>query len=241
MPEQGIKLKKPSVIMSYEKILAVIKTAVDMGFDKVRLTGGEPLVRKDITYLIQQIKSTTGIRDLSLTTNGVYLAKMAHELKEVGLDRLNVSLDTLSPEKYKKITRIGDINHALRGIDAALEVGFLNTKINMVVIPGLTDEEVLRMRAFCQTKGLVLQRINHYSLRDLNRSRVEFQAERPPPCSKCNRIRLTSEGKFKPCLFSDLEYEVDSGDIESSVKKAISNKPLEGTYCKNKQNWQIGG
>ncbi len=166
---------------------------------------------------------------------------MAHELKEVGLDRLNISLDTLSPEKYRRITRVGDINHALRGIDAALDAGFLNTKINMVVIPGLTDEDAPLMRAFCQTKRLVLQRINHYSLRDSNRVGKEFQAERPLPCSICNRIRLTSDGKLKPCLFSDLEYEVDSGDVESSVKNAISNKPLEGTFCKNKQNWQIGG
>lgn len=243
MPEEGITLMRHQDIISYENILALVQAAAGLGIDKVRLTGGEPLVRKNISYLVRCIKSVPGVRELVITTNGVLLGRMAVELKDAGVDRLNISLDTIDPQVYKNITRVGDISNVLRGINAAIDAGFENTKINMVVIPGFndTDDEVREMKKFCKKKGLRLQRINHYSLTNLDSINAAYRAERPLSCSKCNRIRLTSAGKLKPCLFSDLEYKVDFENLEESLRKAILNKPRHGTGCTNKQNWQIGG
>lgn len=243
MPEDGIVLKRHHDIVSYENIVSIVQAAAEAGINKVRITGGEPLVRKGITFLVKRLKAIPGIRELAMTTNGVLLETMAAELKDAGLDRLNISLDTIDPEKYKRMTRVGDISHVLRGIDAALTAGFKNTKLNMVIIPGLndTDEEVQVMKDFCEKKELHLQRINHYSLNDLESVNKQYKAERPLACSECNRIRLTADGKLKPCLFSDEEYEVDFTDIAGSLRRAIMNKPEHGTCCNNKQNWQIGG
>jgi cyclic pyranopterin phosphate synthase len=241
MPEEGIFLKTHNEIMSYEKILSVIQVATRFGIKKIRLTGGEPLVRQDISFLIKEIKKVNGIEELTLTTNGVLLSKMAQELKEAGLDRINVSLDTLDPEKYRQITRIGEIDTVLRGIEAINSVDFKRTKINMVLIPGINDQETGDMRAFCVKNGLTLQRINHYSLRDYNSINRKYDAERPLPCELCDRIRLTADGKLKPCLFSDMEIPVNFENIGESLKKAILSKPESGTVCMLKQNWQIGG
>lgn len=243
MPEAGIVLKRHRDIISYENILVLVRAAAELGIDKVRLTGGEPLVRKGVSYLVKRIKAIPGIKELVMTTNGVLLSKMAAELKEAGLDRLNISLDTIDPGKYKKITRIGDITHVLDGIDAAAAAGFKNTKINVVIIPGFndSDNDVAAMKKFCKSRGLLLQRINHYSLMNLKSINEDYQAERPLSCSQCNRIRLTSEGKLKPCLFCDEEYDVDFNNPRKSLSIAIAKKPEHGTGCTNKQNWQIGG
>lgn len=243
MPAEGIVLKEHREIISYENIIKVVQAAARLGIDKVRITGGEPLVRKNITHLISGIKRIPGIKEMAMTTNGVLLGAMAKSLKEAGLDRLNISLDTLDPVKYKQITRIGDITHVMQGIEAARAAGFKNTKINMVIIPRCNDSEteVQAMKQFCQERGLRLQRINHYLLPDLASIERNYQAERPLSCSACNRLRLTSAGILKPCLFSDLEYEIDFNDLEGSLCKAIANKPEHGTGCTGKQNWQIGG
>jgi len=241
MPEQGVSPKNHADILSYEQILAVAKEAILLGIKKIRLTGGEPLVRKGVLYLIEELKKLKGLEELVLTTNGVLLEKMAKPLKETGIDRLNISLDTLDPEKYKKMTRIGDIHHVLKGIDATVEAGFRNTKLNMVLIPGVNDDEVEKMKAFCAEKKLHLQRINHYSLDDYDSIDHHYQAERPLTCSRCNRIRLTSDGKLKPCLFSDLEIPLDFGNLRQSLISAIHHKPPSGTANSTKQNWQIGG
>lgn len=241
MPAGGIDLKRHRDILSYEQIGQVVEEAVGLGIDKVRLTGGEPLVRKDTAFLIRQLKTITGLRELTLTTNGLLLKEMANELKESGLDRLNISLDTLDPGMYRRITRIGDICHVLNGIDAAREAGFQNTKINMVLLPGINDQQVESMKAFCAQKGLSLQRINAYSLDDLTSLDPHHQAERPLPCELCNRIRLTADGKLKPCLFSDLEIPIDFTNIRATLTSAIHHKPPKGTACHHRQNWQIGG
>ncbi len=243
MPAEGIVMKEHRDILSYEKMVAVVTVAARLGINKVRLTGGEPLVRKGCASLVRQIKQVQGITEITLTTNGILLPKMSQELKQAGLDRVNISLDTLDPAKYKKITRIGNIEQVLAGIDAAIAAGFKNTKINMVIIPGVNDsaEEVQAMKNFCQKKGLKLQRINHYSLDNLESVNSQYQAERPLSCSQCNRIRLTADGKLKPCLFSDLEIELDFDHLEESIKAAILGKPEHGTCCTARQNWQIGG
>lgn len=241
MPEEGIVSKSHQDILSYEKILEVVKEAIRLGIKKVRITGGEPLVRKGILFLVQQLKKLPGLEELTLTTNGVLLDKMAEPLKKTGLDRINISLDTLDPDKYKKLTRTGDIKNVLKGIDAVIKAGFKNTKINMVLIPGFNDNEVEAMRDFCQEKGFALQRINHYSLTDIESIDRTYVAERPLKCERCNRIRLTADGKLKPCLFSNIEIPLDFSNLKESLINAIQCKPESGTTNVSTQNWQIGG
>lgn len=241
MPKTGIPLKKHSAILSYEQIVSIVREAVKLGITKVRLTGGEPLVRKNISSLIQQLRSETDIQEITLTTNGILLPKMARSLKGAGLDRLNISLDTLNPETYRSLTRIGDLELVLKGIDSAIEAGFLNTKLNMVLIPGINTHEVEDIKTFCLNKGLRLQRINQYSLSNIDSMDRQYTSERPLNCSLCNRIRLTSDGYLKPCLFSDIEIPVNLGSIEESLSQAIMNKPECGSFCFRRENWQIGG
>ena len=241
MPEQGIQLKSHGDILPYERIIQVAQAASELGIGKVRLSGGEPLVRKEISFLIREIKSLTGIREVCLTSNGTLLAPLAAELKRSGLDRLNISLDTLDPDKYRQVTRNGDIAHVFAGIRAAQEAGFRNTKLNMVLIPGFNDNEVSAMKEFCLQRGLRLQRIHHYSLHDHSSIQGELEAERPLPCHDCNRLRLTADGKLKPCLFSDLEIAIDFNDIRASLLQAVRAKPARGVACANRGNWQIGG
>ncbi len=179
--------------------------------------------------------------ELVLTTNGVLLESMAVDLREAGIDRINISLDTLDPEKYNELVRGGDIKKVFHGIEKVIEAGFEKTKINMVLIPGFNSDEVDDMKAFCNEKGLTLQRINHYSLHDIESINRKYEAERPLKCSVCNRIRLTSEGNLKPCLFSNLEIPLDPDDPESSLRKAVLNKPEKGTMNNTSGNWEIGG
>lgn len=241
MPVEGVPAKTHAQMISYEQIITVAEVAISLGITKIRLTGGEPLVRKGVLYLISELRKIKGIQELALTTNGVLLAHMAKGLKETGLDRINVSLDTLDPQKYHAITYCGDIRDVLAGIDAIIAVGFQNTKINMVVIPGVNDYEVENMQAFCDSKNLKLQRINHYTLTDIHSIDHRYQAERPLSCSQCNRIRLTADGKIKPCLFSDLEIPLDFTNLKESLIAAIQGKPREGTKNETRENWQIGG
>ena len=241
MPAEGVPKKDHREILSYEQIIDVVRSAVGIGISKIRITGGEPLIRKDILKLIKGIKSVEGVTELVLTTNGVLLENMAVELKEAGIDRLNISLDTLDPDKYAGLVRGGDINRVLRGIDKVIDAGFLHTKLNMVLIPEFNDIEVDDMKKFCTGKGLTLQRINHYSLHDIGSVSRNYKAERPLKCALCNRIRLTSDGKLKPCLFSNLEIPLDPADIEASLRNAVLGKPEKGTFNTTGGNWEIGG
>lgn len=241
MPEQGIQLKRHGDILPYEKIVQVAQAASELGIRKVRLTGGEPLLRRNISFLVRELKSLPGIREVCLTSNGTLLAPLAGELKSSGLDRLNISIDTLDPGKYRRITRSGDIEMVFAGIRAAQEAGFRNTKLNMVLIPGFNDDEVDTLKEFCLRNDLRLQRIHHYSLQDHRSARGVLEAERPLPCRDCNRLRLTADGKLKPCLFSDLEFAVDFNDIRASLLQAVRAKPACGIGCANRGNWQIGG
>jgi len=241
MPEEGVPKKSHSDIISYEQIIRVVEAAVGIGISKIRITGGEPLVRKDVLHLIRGIRLVEGVKELVLTTNGVLLEKMAGNLKSAGVHRVNISLDTLDPDKYTELVRGGDINRVLRGIDTVIEAGFKNTKINMVLIPGFNHDEVEGMRDFCRKKGLTLQRINHYSLHDIGSINRRYEAERPLKCSVCNRIRLTSDGKLKPCLFSDLEIPLNMNHPEENLRQAVLSKPERGTANDTSGNWEIGG
>jgi cyclic pyranopterin phosphate synthase len=241
MPKAGIEMKNHADILSYEKIVSIVAAAAKKGIHKIRLTGGEPLVRKNITFLIRELKAIPDVSEVSMTSNGTLLDLLAEELKQAGLDRLNISLDTLDARKYRQITRNGDIERVFSGIRAARKAGFAATKINMVLIPGFNGSDVEAMKQFCRENGLLLQRIHHYSLYDHKTVQKELAAERPLSCHVCNRLRLTADGKLKPCLFSDREFAVDFFAIPASLEKAVQAKPRHGVACYTRENWQIGG
>jgi len=143
MPEDGVTLMPHSDILTYEEIYTVAKAAAELGINKVRLTGGEPLVRLGLTGLVRLLAGIKEIDDLSLTTNGLLLERFAQELKSAGLQRVNISLDTLKPERFKAITRGGNIDDVFKGMAAAKSVGLSPIKINTVVMAGVNDDELL--------------------------------------------------------------------------------------------------
>lgn len=143
MPEEGIKWMDHSNVLTFEQLVRLIKISTKVGIRKIRFTGGEPLVRKDITKLIAKVSEIPEINDIAITTNGVLFTEMAEELKAAGLTRVNFSLDTLVPEKFQYITRRGDLNDPIRGIKKALEVGLAPVKINTVVIKDFNEDEIL--------------------------------------------------------------------------------------------------
>lgn len=142
MPEEGIKLIRHEEILTYEELELISRAAVKAGLSKIRLTGGEPLIRKDLPNLISHIALLPGLKDLALTTNGVLLSEMAEPLYRAGLRRVNISLDAIDPNRYSKITRGGDVARVLEGIDAAIEIGFEPVKINVVAVQGITENEL---------------------------------------------------------------------------------------------------
>ena len=243
MPPEGIELKSHGNMLSYEEIAEVVRAAAGLGIRRVRLTGGEPLVRKGLSCLVRILREIEGLDEISMTTNGILLTlQAAIELKEAWLDRLNISLDTLDSVKYRELTRGGDVTDVIRGIAAAQAAGFEGTKVNMVVSATESREDVDRMRSFCAREGLVLQTINKFSLvKRTGETESPHDFDRPLPCEKCNRLRLTADGYLKPCLFSDVEIKVDFNDIEESIRKAVEAKPEEGTSCGGRSMRQIGG
>lgn len=142
MPPQGIPLSSHDTIMRYEEILEVVKIAAEQGITAIRLTGGEPLARMGITELVRMIASVPGIHDISMTTNGLLLERFAQELKEAGLKRINISLDTLKPDRFSRITRGGSFEQVWRGILAAEKAGLNPIKLNTVVMRGVNDDEL---------------------------------------------------------------------------------------------------
>ena len=140
MPPEGVPFKPHEDILSYEDMVFFVKAAVELGISKVRITGGEPLVRKGTADLVGLIRALPGIRDVSLTTNGVLLPRFAQALKDAGLDRVNISVDSLDPERYRALTRGGSLDAALDGVEAALRTGLDPVKINVVMMPELLQE-----------------------------------------------------------------------------------------------------
>jgi len=163
MPPEGIELFKKNHVLTFEEMERFAKAAVSLGVRKIKLTGGDPLVRKGIEGFVASLRKIEGLTDLSLTTNGVFLEDLADDLKAAGIDRVNVSLDSLDPERYKEITRGGDLNRVLRGIDKALEVGF-KVKINVVVLSSLNDKEVFDLTEFGREKGIEVRFIEFMPL-----------------------------------------------------------------------------
>ncbi len=142
MPSQGIKLHERNTILSFEEILAIVKHGVSLGVNKIRLTGGEPLVRKGIETLVKRITEIDEINDVAMTTNGIFLKEFAKPLKDSGLSRLNISLDTLRSDRFFDVTRGGRLKDVLDGIEKILKAGFAGTKVNVVVMRGQNDDEI---------------------------------------------------------------------------------------------------
>ena len=239
MPETGIKLMDHTDIISYEEIAEVVKISVGMGVDKVRITGGEPLARKGIVDLVAMIAVIPGVKDFGLSTNGITLKKYAKALKEAGLQRVNVSLDTLNPEKYLKITRLGNIEDVLAGIAEAQKVGLTPVKINCVIEKSSLEPDALEVAAYCKANDLQVRYIHQMELNMGQFSVVE--GGEGGDCKICNRLRLTADGKIKPCLFSNLEYKIREHGAEEAIHLALKHKPKCGTVNTNGSFYNIGG
>ncbi|WP_195267188.1 GTP 3',8-cyclase MoaA [Eubacterium sp. 1001713B170207_170306_E7] len=270
MPEQGVSKRRHATNLSFEEIEALVRAGVDMGIDKLRLTGGEPLVRAGVLELVKKIGAIPGIRDFAMTTNGILLPQMARELKAAGLRRVNISLDTLDPEKYARITRCGRLEDALAGIGAAVEAGLAPLKINTVLIRGFNDDEIKTFVDYTRKYPVEVRFIelmplgegadyaaHQYMPGDAVLERVpelapleavpgaparRFALPGAPGsvglinpishrfCSDCNRIRLTADGKLKPCLHSDEELDVAAlrqagRSYREILEMAVSAKP----------------
>jgi GTP 3',8-cyclase len=276
MPSSGIVPLEHTSILSYEEIIRIVRIAVKLGVKKIRLTGGEPLVRKNLFHLVSSIAAISGIEDISLTTNGQLLSDMADALAAAGLNRVNVSLDSLRTDRYREITRGGDLALALDGIAAAEKAGLNPVKINMVPVRGLNEDEIedfarltlngpahVRFIEYMPIGATQFWSEDKYIPTDIIKNRVEriaplevvkarrngparyFRFEGAPGvigfisplthhfCSYCNRLRLTSDGKLRPCLFSETEIDLKSAlrshapdsEIERLLMLAIGIKP----------------
>jgi len=168
MPKEGVSLLGHKDILSYEELLRIVKLAVQTGIVKVRLTGGEPLVRRGIVDFIATLKQVDGLKDITLTTNGILLDHYAEDLFRAGIRRINVSLDSLDPEKYRSITRIGDLAKVIRGIKKAESVGLSPIKINVVAIKGFNDDEILDFAKLTQEKPYQIRFIEYMPIGDAN-------------------------------------------------------------------------
>lgn len=239
MPAEGVSLMRHEDILSFDEIAEITRYAVKLGIKKVRLTGGEPLVRKGITELVSMLSGIKGIEDLSMTTNGILLDKYAKSLKEAGLHRVNISLDSLDQKKYASITRIGNLNDALRGVDAALQTGLIPVKINCVIDKSPNEPDAKSVAEYCKKKNIQLRYIYKMDLEHGHFNGVI--GGDGGKCSLCNRLRLSADGKIKPCLFSELEYNVRESGIQKSLEMALANKPKCGTLNKTGHFYNIGG
>lgn len=164
MPANGIEPKPRHELLHYEEIIRIAELFVKLGLSRFRITGGEPLIRKGVVELIRAISQMKGVEDLALTTNGTLLARYARTLKEAGLKRINISLDSLNPQKYYEITRGGNIQDVLAGIETALEIGLSPTKLNTVVIRGVNDDELIDFVRFASDKPLEIRFIEFMPL-----------------------------------------------------------------------------
>jgi len=239
MPVEGIKLHSHHEILSFDEIVEVVKVAVSLGVDKVRLTGGEPLVRKGITELVRMIADIEGIDDLGMTTNAILLDKFAMDLKEAGLHRVNISLDTVDPLKYKELTRLGNIEKVYDGIDAAREAGLNPIKINCVVKHSSDEPDALAVKSFAEENGLEVRFIHEMDLDTGQYSVVE--GGEGGNCSICNRLRLTANGLIKPCLFDAVGYNIRKLGAKRAIEEALENKPACGTRNLKEEFYNIGG
>ena len=290
MPEDGICKKQHEEMLTQEEMILAVRAAVSLGISKLRITGGEPLVKPNILSICREASSIDGLREICLTTNGALLPSLALPLKDAGVQRLNISLDTLNAEKFRYITRNGDLNQVLTGIDAALSAGFEKIKINTVLIGGFNDDEIpaladltrqipvdvrfielmpmTRQDAFGPEAFLSFTVVNE-KLPELSPVKADGGVARlyrlpgakgniglisPVSahfCTDCNRLRITADGKIKPCLHSSDEISIKGlsyPDMIETIRDAILAKPKwhgELSYTArshaNRNMNQIGG
>jgi GTP 3',8-cyclase len=275
MPEEVVFLDRAE-LLTFEEIVHFVRVAAPLGIDKIRLTGGEPLMRRDLPRLVKLLAPIPGIRDVGLTTNGILLADHARSLYDAGLRRINISLDTLDPVQFRELTRRDGLDKVIEGIHAAKRAGFDPIKINAVSIRGVTETEVVPLARFARQNHLELRFIEYMPIGADNweRSKVYFaheimeqleQAVAPlvpvedydprapamefqytdgggrvgfiasvsrPFCMNCNRIRLTSEGKLRNCLFALNEIDVkhllrgqsDDSELAEIIRRNVHDK-----------------
>jgi cyclic pyranopterin phosphate synthase len=270
MPEEVVFLDRAE-LLTFEEICRLVRLLVPLGINKVRLTGGEPLLRRNLPQLVEMLAQIEGLEDLGLTTNGLLLAGQAAALRRAGLRRLNISLDTLDPEKFRRLTRRDGLAQVLAGIEAAQQAGFDPIKLNAVCIRGLTDSDIVPLAHFARACGLEMRFIEYMPIgaeqwerqkvfyaheilelleREVaplvpvedadprapatefryldGRGRVGLIASISRPfCRRCNRLRLTADGKLRYCLFAleetDLKGLLRNGAEDAVLLRAIQD------------------
>jgi len=238
--EESIINSSPAV--SSDKILTFIHEAALLGIKRVKFTGGEPLLRADLYYLLSETKKIKGITDISLTTNGVLLADMAFQLKNAGLDRINVSLDSLNSEKYRKITGFDSLQSVIDGIHTAISAKLVPLKINTVLIDGVNNDEIKKIKEFASSLNVGHQTINMMNLKENKELSENCDTEKPPVCAQCSRIRLSADGKLLPCLFSDVVVDPEQFETYSeAIHECIIKKPFKGFKAIDRVMKDIGG
>ncbi len=239
MPPEGIDLVKHKEVLRFNEIEETVKFAVDNGIDKIRITGGEPLIRKGIVNLVEIIAKIKGIKDLAMTTNAIFLEKFAKPLAEAGLHRVNISLDSIDENKYREITQGGDINLVFKGIEAAKKEGLTPVKINCVIKKSANEPDAKAVKEYCDKNGLSVRYIH-----EMNLGTGEFEIVEGGTggnCKICNRLRITATGDILPCLFSDEKFNIRKMGIKQAFKLALENKPENGCFAKNNKFYNIGG
>lgn len=239
MPKEGVKSMLHADILTFDEIFETVKFGAQRGIDKVRITGGEPLVRRGIVDLVAMLKSISGIKDLSMTTNGLLLPQFANNLKKAGLMRVNISLDTTSAKEYQKITRIGKLADTLTGIQAAKDAGLLPIKLNCVIKKSLNEPNAQLVKQFAKENNLEVRYIHEMNLEKGYFKRVE--GGDGGNCNLCNRLRLTASGDLKPCLFSNTQYNIRKLGIAEAYKQALKQKPESGHKNNSGKFYNIGG
>lgn len=239
MPASGVPLSPHADILSYEEITEFVRVAVGRGISKVRLTGGEPLVRRGVVGLVESLAVIAGLQDLCMTTNGILLPELAAPLRAAGLQRVNVSLDTLDPDRYRELTRGGDVTRVRCGLEAARAAGLAPIKINCVVEHSRDEPDARAMAAFARDEGFEVRFI-----REMDIAVGTFHAVdggRGGDCRACDRLRLTARGGLRPCLFSDIEVPIRGRDLGEVLDEAVRRKPARGTRCTRDRMHAIGG
>jgi len=269
MPEEGVENLGHDKILSFEDIARIVKASVGLGITKYRITGGEPLARKGIVSLVESLAKIEGVEELAMTTNGTMLAEHAEALKKAGLQRVNISVDSLIYHKYEEITRGGDLDAAFDGVNAALKFGLTPLKLNVVAMEGFNDDEILNFVQLTINHPIgirfielmpVGQAANNNGYRYLSSDEIKKKLPALIPlgrqdgvaelyrypeaqgnigfispmshqfCGSCNKIRLTADGKLKPCLHSDEEInlvDVLKTNDDELLKETIRNAILQ--------------
>jgi GTP 3',8-cyclase len=239
MPEDGVPRLPHAAILSYEEITQVARAAVRRGVKKLRITGGEPLIRREIETLVRMLAAIDGVTELAMTTNGLLLKQYAQKLADAGLHRVNVSLDTTDPLRFAEITRGGDLRRVFEGIEAARSMGLNPVKLNCVVTEFSNPVDMAGVKAYAESEGLAVRFIRQMHLPSGMFSVVE--GGEGGDCPRCNRLRLSSDGLLRPCLFSNLGFSVRDLGAEEALRRATVEKPLAGSCCTTHPMHRIGG